>query len=369
MQFGQMDPFSPVTLYRLAILDPTQVEFTFFAWTYLLDWTIGLRDVISLQGDNGTMTLLSDYLAPLHTPVSVAEFPTTLAFYQRNVVLYITGAMIALATLLLVYIGLCQGNIEAWNILELQRVGAIVWIGRPLLFVRSLTAVALLSTATLELVTVNSISYFHATQLPWYTTILGANEVTWIVAIVNDIAMAITRNFTFYFAAANSAVVWLVVVALSFNSPLHHGVTIDMQCHAVQVDFQIACSSGIVTIGYLSRMVTILGVVGGSNVFCYTIARLVLRRRLSTSAMDSIFLYAGARYLFLSAKWRHRDVYYMDRMSAVMNGILSVRIHNVMYCLDVKLWRTIHFDLASGLTPTGSFTDAANHAVPHRVHD
>ncbi|KAF0696465.1 hypothetical protein As57867_012738, partial [Aphanomyces stellatus] len=292
MQFGQMDPFSPVTLYRLAILDPTQVEFTFFAWTYLLDWTIGLRDVISLQGDNGTMTLLSDYLAPLHTPVSVAEFPTTLAFYQRNVVLYITGAMIALATLLLVYIGLCQGNIEAWNILELQRVGAIVWIGRPLLFVRSLTAVALLSTATLELVTVNSISYFHATQLPWYTTILGANEVTWIVAIVNDIAMAITRNFTFYFAAANSAVVWLVVVALSFNSPLHHGVTIDMQCHAVQVDFQIACSSGIVTIGYLSRMVTILGVVGGSNVFCYTIARLVLRRRLSTSAMDSIFLYA-----------------------------------------------------------------------------
>ncbi|KAF0684670.1 Aste57867_23390 [Aphanomyces stellatus] len=373
IQFGQLNATAPVQLYQVNILDPSQVEFTFFAWNFLVDWASGAREAVALHGDRGALTVLTEHIAPFINQIHAGEMPTSMAFYMRNTVLYITAAMIGVATTLLVYVGLSRGYIEVLNLLELQRVGAIVWIGRPLLVVRSLTAVAILSTSTLHLVFNGSISYFQVVDDPWYKTLLAANEVTWLVAIVNDVAMAVTREFTIYYATTNSILVWLVAMTLGVTSPIRHSVTIDKQCHVIEMDFQVGCDSAVVTIGYVSRVGAIMTVVVGCNVLCYVVTRVVLWRYDNLprrSKLDSFFVYAGARYLFLSSAWIHNDVYYMDRMSAVLNGILTLRWDQVIYGLDIKLWRTFRVvdlsimshSMADGAAPK------ANHALPLVLH-
>ncbi|KAF0687551.1 Aste57867_20670 [Aphanomyces stellatus] len=249
IQYGQQNSSFPVLLYRLKLLDPEHVDFTGFTWSLLSDWAVGIREVVTFEGDTGTLTVLTHQMSHFENQVNVAEMPTALAFYLRNTVYYITGAMIGIASIMLLYVLISHGMVEVLNCLELQRVGALVWIGRPLLVVRSLTAVALLSTSTLQLVFNGSISYFDVIQDPWYKTLLAANEITWMVAIVNDIAMALTQDYTAYYATANSILVWLVVMTWSFASPIRHSMSINKQCQLTQVDFQVVCESASITIG------------------------------------------------------------------------------------------------------------------------
>ncbi|KAF0711230.1 hypothetical protein As57867_005335, partial [Aphanomyces stellatus] len=146
VQFGQLDAASPVTLYRINVLDPTEGDFAYFGWIFLMDWARGYREAVTLAGDSGTLTVLTDHLNPIQLEVNLAQAPTMMAVYLRNTVLFITVAMIVMASVMLAYIVSSRGHFEVSNLYQLQRVGAFVWVGRPLVLVRSLTAVALLST-------------------------------------------------------------------------------------------------------------------------------------------------------------------------------------------------------------------------------
>ncbi|RHY89448.1 hypothetical protein DYB37_005701 [Aphanomyces astaci] len=72
---------------------------------------------------------------------------------------------------------------------------------------------------------------------------------------------------------------------------------------------------------------------------------------------DGIF---GAKYMLTTAEWISDDMYFMDRISAAMNGILTVRRGSVMYGLDTKLWCTLQVDLAD----TMPHIRAAEFALP-----
>ncbi|KAF0694287.1 Aste57867_14835 [Aphanomyces stellatus] len=348
IQFGQLpDPSADIALYRLNVLDPTQVEFTYFAWLFLIDWAEGRREAISFQGDSGTINVLTEYLAPVNQQINLGENGTNLSLYLRGVVLYVTYAMLVIATLTLLYMAACRGHVEVRNLALLERIGAIVWIGRPLLFARSLSALILLSTCTLDLTFNGSISYFQVTHDPWYKTALAANEVSWIVSIVNDIAMSITREFTTKYTRWDSPLVLLTTVILSLLFPVTHAVTISIQCALVQVDAQIECESARLDIGQVTRFLTLWGVVLGWNVLCYVGARMYYRgMAVGASHVHSIFLYAGARYHFRSAAWIYQDTYYMDRMSAMLNGILTIHWDNAIFGLDIKLWRAFRMEFA-----------------------
>ncbi|KAF0695643.1 Aste57867_13537 [Aphanomyces stellatus] len=322
-----------------------------------------MREAVSFEGDDGTLLVLSDQMPYFQTQVSVAKVPTALAFYLRNTVYYITGAMITIASTMLLYVVMSHGVVEVLNLLELQRVGTIIWIGRPLLVVRSLTAVALLSTSTLELVFIGSISSFEVVQDPWYKTLLAANEITWMVVIVNDIAVAFTQSYTTYYATPNSILMWLVVMTWSFASPMTHSMTIAKQCQQTQVDFQPVCQSASLAIGHVPRLAAIVWVVFGCNALCYVATRLLVQPP-APSRVKSIFVYAGARYVFMSTKWIQHDVYYMDRMSAALNGILTLRYGNTMLALDIKLWRTFQVEMLQCPPPSNNVAGGAQYALP-----
>ncbi|RHY38056.1 hypothetical protein DYB34_005552 [Aphanomyces astaci] len=180
-----------------------------------------------------------------------------------------------------------------------------------------------------------------------------------MVAIVDDLAMPLTQGYTPYYATTNSILVWTITASLSYYWPVTHVVSLAQRCAIVQMDAQIVCTSGDIAIGHVSRLVTLAMLVLASKLVCFVAARILVRRRVANDVhIKSIFVYAGAKYLFELSKWMSCDVYYMDRMSAAMNGILTVQRHETMHALDIKLWRVFSVDLS----------DEASSIPNHHVH-
>ncbi|OQR84732.1 hypothetical protein ACHHYP_13011 [Achlya hypogyna] len=341
MSYLRANTTSPVVLGRLRLLE--EPDFELYSWLYLIDWVLGLREVVSFEGDVGTLTLLSELQKPLPQQIEAWQVATNVALYARSGILYITYVMIGVASVTSVYMVLSRGAFQWLNMLELCRVGGIVWVGRPLLLLRSMTALSVLSTAAVSLEYDGAISYFQEARAPWYTTVLAAGEVTWLVAVVNDVAMAVTQEYTGEYATINSILVWSTVALLSLVSPVTHMVSLAQTCHLEQVDFQMTCQSGTIVIGRQGRYVSLLAVVVASNLGCYLVARAVRPR--PTSAVNSLFLSCGAKYLFEHADRTFNDVYFLDRASAVLTGLLSCKRHDRIYVFDIKLWRFFSMDL------------------------
>ncbi|EQC33780.1 hypothetical protein SDRG_08465 [Saprolegnia diclina VS20] len=259
------------------------------------------------------------------------------ATYCRAGVWYVTLLMLSVAALACVYMLASRGHFEGLNMLELSRVGGIVWVGRPLLFLRSMTALCLLSTATLELHTSGYRSYFAAVPTPWYKIALAAGEVTWLVSVVNDVALIVTKEYSMYYTTANSLLVWLIVATLAGASPVEATLALSPHCQVAQLDLLVTCAAGDLVIGQVRRLLALICIVIGCNMVCFGVVRCCMRR--PQSRVTSLLLSSGAKYLFLHDGRLVDEVYYLDRASAAIAGLLTLRVGHVMYALDIKLWR------------------------------
>ncbi|OQR93451.1 hypothetical protein THRCLA_22313, partial [Thraustotheca clavata] len=65
------------------------------------------------------------------------------AYFFQQCVYYITIVLLVIAHIAVIYAIICRGNIKGFNIFNVNRIAGIVWIGRPLLFVRGITALGL----------------------------------------------------------------------------------------------------------------------------------------------------------------------------------------------------------------------------------
>ncbi|KAH9139216.1 hypothetical protein AeRB84_016509 [Aphanomyces euteiches] len=268
------------------------------------DWN---KWISSEWGDNGCLNVLTEYSSMISQAINSQELPTVFTASTRSAVQYMTGVLFAVTALLDVYIGTSRGHIEGKNMFALNRVAGIVWVGRPLLLLRSLTALSLLSTGTLELQAKQGVSFFVVPAQPWYKTILGSSEATWLCYILNDVVMAFTHDWTREYA--------------SQTFPVVHQVTLDPTCHVDQVDFQLVCHSGQVQIEQASRMYLLLGIIVISNLVWLAIA-IFRGRRQKAAHHGSLLLSSGARYLFDRSRWMYNGVYYMDPASALLNGLI-----------------------------------------------
>ncbi|EQC27697.1 hypothetical protein SDRG_14535 [Saprolegnia diclina VS20] len=284
------------------------------------------------------LTLMSPLPNGLALQVQPWLLTKDIATYFQAVVSFVTLMILLVAVTTTVYMILCRGHFVGTNMLKLDRVGGIVWVGRPLLFLRSLTALCVLSTAPLDLASSGTVAYF--TVVPTSTTklLLAAWEVTWLATVVEDIALVATREYARYYVQLNCLVLWVVASTLSMMQPVVVASAIEKACRLDQVDFQIVCSSGTITIGQVDRLVLLSALVLSSNFICYVVSRVALGPRPPCPA-SSVHLAASAKYYF-SHDARIRDgVYYLDCASAVLNGLLTLRYKQTMYALDVKLWR------------------------------
>ncbi|KAF0698923.1 Aste57867_10487 [Aphanomyces stellatus] len=362
IQYVQQNTSQPMLLMHYECFDPSDPTFNFWSWLFAFEWALGTREVVSFQGDAGSLNVLTHFLSLAAADIQPNQLPTILTVYTRSGVQYVTGVMIGVATGVVLYTLTSRGAIEGWNIFELNRVAGIVWVGRPLLFVRGITALCLLSTATLELTQNQIITTFNVHPLVWYKTILGASEATWLVYVLNDILMVYTQSMTMGYASTSSLLVWIFSAILTLADPVKHSATIEPTCVVDAMDFQLVCQSGVVVIGQFRRLVWLLGIIGVCNVLSFVAVRTT--HVYGAAAMPphhSLLLSSGAKYLFQVAAWTHNNVYYMDPSSALLNGLVSCRWHKTIFVLDIKLWRIFaithdherlprHFDSAIPLT-------------------
>ncbi|OQR83970.1 hypothetical protein ACHHYP_14070 [Achlya hypogyna] len=352
MQLTRTSATAPLVWSVLPLLDATDKPFYFFAWCYLVDWLQGFREVVAFEGDTGRVALISDPLLPLQQGVSSWELPMTMATYARAGVQYVTFVILAVSGLVGMYILGAKGHIEGWNMLELNRVGAIVWIGRPLLVLRALTALAVLCTGSLELVASGPMLSLRATSVPWYKTCLAASEVSWLVAIIHDMVVVVTKETTQQYATPSDVLITATSAVWSLVSPVGHSASVGLDCTIADVDFQVVCTGATVVIGSLTRVLQLLMVVFGLNVAVYCIVRALMKRPTS-SPTDSLLLYAGAKFLFSRDGWILNGVYHLDRASAALSGLVSLRLQQKLFVLDIKTWRThILDDPGARNTPT-----------------
>ncbi|KAF0712590.1 Aste57867_4777 [Aphanomyces stellatus] len=318
-------------------------NFYYFSWNFAVEWLLGTREVVSFEGDVGTLVLLSSVSLATALPPNPLEISANVALYFRGVVLYITAILCLVSAMATVYILASGGRIEGLNMLELSRVGGIVWTGRSLLFLRSMVAISLLSTVTLDLVQygpLGGMTRFESGHLEWYKLILAAGEVGWLVYVLVDIIIIFTRAYTTTYAVLCGLLVWMVAAIFSVGFPVAHSATVDRTCLIMQLDFQLACDAGTVTVGSVSRFLQLIAIALGCIVGCYAIERIRQPHLKDSRATASLLLSSSSKYLFALDDWKFKDAYYLDKASAVITGILCIEHQTKFYVLDIKLWRT-----------------------------
>ncbi|KAF0689945.1 Aste57867_18638 [Aphanomyces stellatus] len=352
---------SNAALVQIPLFDVTEPQFEFFAWCLMHDWIVGRRDVVAFEGDVGALTLVSAK-SPLQVwRASPSEIPTNIVPYIRGGMIYITTMLAVVATVVLLFTLDSLGHIEPRNMLLFSRVAGLVWVGRPLLLGRGLVAVSLLSTAKVDLVRHGRLNFLQSPTvdlLAYAKMILSSSEACWIVYVLQDLATVCTNERTSRYSGRAALVTWVLSAILSCCFPVHPIVTLDHTCDLITVDWQLECTSGSVAIGDFTRF-RLLVVIAVASVVGFLGLVICRPQQGVTLRAPSLFLTSGAKLRFKNRhKWFFRGVHYLDKASAVMNGLLITTWHSRFYVFDIKTWRV--FIVPMPLFPKDS------HAVPHR---
>ncbi|RHY07428.1 hypothetical protein DYB25_000418 [Aphanomyces astaci] len=213
--------------------------FSFYTWHFLYHWTKGYRDVLSFEGDVATITV-------------------------RMAVLYVVSH---------------RGRVEAWNLLKLNHVEGDC----PMLTLRAISAICLLSTSQLALAQSDHGGYFTKfdpcclKSIGDLQTIIVSAEVCWHT-------------------------LWTATALLQLTVPL-----------TVQTKLVRACSW----------------------------RDLDVNPHVPVPRLQSLVLYSLAGYTFSFDEWTVGGVVYVDKSSAFLNGLVVVGFGpTLLYVLDVKTWRS-----------------------------
>ncbi|KAF0688431.1 Aste57867_19947 [Aphanomyces stellatus] len=331
------------TLSRVNMFTSSEQAFEPFAWLYLFEWVQGKREVVAYHGAVDTLTTISTIKPLVQQLANAIEIPQNVGSFYYVTNFYITLVLFAVGCLVTLYIVSSRGYVDGFNVMAFNYVAGHVWIGRPLMLLRSITSVALLSTSQLKLVTPRAAltSYFESPGQNVLTTLLSSGEICWLVYVIVDTCSVVTQEYTAYYSFPSVVVVSLSVAIWSFASPAVHSVQLARQCTVMAVDFDISCVSGVVRIGDLTRFGGLIGVACGGSLVTYGLVRLVQERPPRFPPLSPL-LYSAANTKFeytTHVNWEHEGVYYLDKASAAMTGVLTMDYRGVEYLIDMKTWR------------------------------
>ncbi|OQR81884.1 hypothetical protein THRCLA_11318, partial [Thraustotheca clavata] len=321
------------------LFDSLDIDYHLYGWLYLLEWLSGVREVVQFSGVNGSIIALSGRNAINSGPINRLEVPVNVAIFFRYVLLYVSTVLLLVALLACIYIAFSRCCIEGFNMLALNRVTGLVWIGRALLFLRGVTAICLLSTSKLALQQSNGFYYLVEQSQSYVASIMAAGEVTWLVYLLNDCFSVITREYTQIYADHSCIAVWLATAIWSLFGPIRHEANIYRTCTAVTIDEEIMCHAGEVAIGSFNRFCGLIGLSGALVLITFCLQR--CRHSYVRDITHPIhLLHATALYHYNRERWTFNDIYYIDRASAAFNGLISWPWNEEnMAVLDIKTWR------------------------------
>ena len=334
------------SLSRVNLFDPAEPEFELFAWLFLFDWVEGYREVIRLEGEVSNLTTISASVSSQPRAPNQLEIPTNSAYYIRCALGYVTFVLLLVSCCVAGYIVSVQGYIEQWNMFELNRVTGTIWIGRPMMLLRGVTALCLLATSQLNLVQAGFVTHFESPPRDLLTTFMSSSEAAWLSYIINDLFSPLTKQYTYSYSYKSSVLLALASSLWSVTSPAKHQIRIQRECSVAVVDYQLVCSGGVMEIGSSARLAGLIGLSFVCCLVCYVVERKVSPQSVPLALERSLFLHAAAKDHFTISSWEHNHVYYIDKASAVLNGILSIEMGRHIYMFDIKSWRHYSMDVS-----------------------
>ncbi|OQR89189.1 hypothetical protein ACHHYP_06429, partial [Achlya hypogyna] len=140
MMYAQDATTGEVSLFHRPILDASDASMSFLGWLHTYDWVTGIREVVAFDGDKGSLAVVSTAYDWASLSPNASEIPVNVAAYFRVFCQYISFLLLMIGIIAALYTVANRFTSEGYNLFEVNRIGGMVWIGRPLLFVRSLTA-------------------------------------------------------------------------------------------------------------------------------------------------------------------------------------------------------------------------------------
>ncbi|ETV83168.1 hypothetical protein H257_03968 [Aphanomyces astaci] len=212
------------------------------------------------------------------------------------------------------------------------------------------------STDTLDLQRIGGLTKVSSTPTPWLATLVSSGEVGWFVYILNDVFSLFTGDATASYGWKHPAMVWGIAAVWGLASPVRYCATLDRLCTVQSVDFAATCTSATIQIGRFSRFCGLLGISVVCGGVCFAFDRYTLHMTTTTHSVNSAdktrpttpgskFLSASAHYMFESGQWRVNGLYFLDRASAVITGLVCVQVGHKLYVVDVKKWRAFALDM------------------------
>ncbi|OQR89111.1 hypothetical protein ACHHYP_06466, partial [Achlya hypogyna] len=343
MQFAETSA-GAWTLLRQPLVDAS--AFSFFGWLFLFDWVTGSREVVSFQGDNGSVTLISNAHLPQLYPTGTEplETATQIVFYliaSTSVLLVFVGV------LAIVYAGLVRCNFRGRNLFFFNRVVAGGWMGRPLAALRGATAILLLSTANSSLETSYGYAHFKAAPRSWATSVIVTGEATWLTYVLNELLLIVTQDVAKDCSPVSSCMAWALLLGVDRLCPIMITGTLDRHCVGQDMDFGLECVSGVVAIGSFQRAWTLAALQVGV-VACVVVACVARRNRSMLAGTTDALLVSGVSQAFLTkATAPSGDVDVLDHVACVLSGLLPLWYRNEAYTFDLKLWLIVKDNLST----------------------
>ncbi|OQR87536.1 hypothetical protein THRCLA_10450, partial [Thraustotheca clavata] len=310
------------TILKQPLIDEKS-PWIFYGWIMLFEWIQGIREVLSIEGDNGTLLLISEAYNTSSSKVQMGSLTNA-----SKVVYYLLLYFTAITALLGVACTIVSRDSQILNLSFFHRLVGSTWIGRPLMFLRGATAIVLISSAPIHLDYNSSITKFNLSHRSLLETLTLSYEATWVAAVVHVLTLPYTSDNARSIGAISTILFWLTIVFIDLASPISVSTQFDYQCQAIDMVTQLYCTSGVIEIGSRERVLLLF------EIQCIGIPVLLLLGKLFNNDQveqldDRTVSGAGRAYLIPP----------YDRVCGLLTGMLPWSSN---YNFDIKLWSFIH---------------------------
>ncbi|KAH9159917.1 hypothetical protein LEN26_002105 [Aphanomyces euteiches] len=306
-----------------------------FGWIYTYEWAQGFREVVSFEGDANILPLISDKYSPVINEAQPLEVPTSSCQYLWSVPVVVSTIIFFVGLIVIFYSFLLHGRIVGRNLFQFNRVVGAVWLGRPILLVRSLTAIILLCTSPLKFQRHNGNAVFEFKPRSFVESLVVAGESTWISYVINDVLLVLTANNQPHYAPVSTWIGWLIMAVFDIASPYRVKANMNRQCSIDYLNKKLTCTSAEIYVGSVERAITLALIQIGSVSIAFLLNSIWMWLKRSTSkSSNSHLLLSGTAIAFLHKDTLPNGAWMFDRVSCVLCGLITFR----KSIFDVKLW-------------------------------
>ncbi|OQS06776.1 hypothetical protein THRCLA_01194 [Thraustotheca clavata] len=322
---------STLALSSQSILEPS---WALYGWTSIYDWALNKREVVSFEGDQLSVTVMSYATTSQSIPTKPSN--PSLGMYMWYCAVVASLGLCGISMLLLLIF--LYNRPHRCNWLVFNRVVSSVWLNRSLLLTRAFACIVCQATVPLSSSIQNGLIIISNEPRSIFLSGLLASESVWITYVIQDVLNPMTVSSTRHYAPWTSHLAFIIVLVIDIFVPVQVSATLKRDCLVHNMDRDVQCTSADIMIGSWERTLSIIAI----NV-AVVLMGIVLSRILHNSSNDdiepSLFLSsASIAYLNLSQGSSGPE---MDNVTAFMAGLVNFGKH---YRFDIKLWRVIDIE-------------------------